>query len=221
MIQLNLKKSEQVVGFDGVILCLAVIFSTPARISMWIGVVISLVGMGLCIWAKRYVFTRRKFSVAGPYFFARYPYLLGHFIFVFGLVVQARSFGFLLTSVILLAAVYGLIIRYAEKIPYANSSADYILYRSSVPAMIPQLLAFKPKEVNNEPRKVDFPSILVEDTYAELFRWLSFCVVTATSFVLLVSANNTIVKTAALGLIGSLYGYRFMRVHRKHTKPGK
>jgi hypothetical protein len=150
----------------------------------------------------------------------RYPYLLGHFVFAFGLIVQVRSFTFLVITVSLIGIIYSQIIRYAEKIPYSNANADYIHYRSSVPALTPQLTPFQPEVTPGVPRKIDFLSILVNDNYTELFRWLSVFILLGTSYLILYTNNHFVPKVVATGLIGSLYTYRLLQEYQSQKQFG-
>lgn len=218
MFKLELKKSAHIVLFDGVIFLLAIIFLMPVSTSVVMGTVISSVGVAICFWSKRYVFTRKNFSVAGPYRFVRYPYLLGHFIFVFGLIIHVRSFTFLVVTVILLGLVYSRIIRYAEGIKYGNADANYIFYRSSVSAIVPQLLPFARSDQTHKVQIIDFMSILVNDSYTELFRMISLGIVVGTSVIMMSSNDMWISKIISMTFVSVFYMYRLSQEYRTQKR---
>ena len=202
------KKSTNIVPFDGAVLALAALFVMPTKTSLVLGSLVSLVGILLCLWSKRYKFSRKNFAADGPYVFVRYPYLLGHFIFVFGCIITTRSFAYLLSCVVLLGYAYGKIIKYSEKSTYDNADADYIHYKSSVPAFIPQLVPFRLHNENTT-EKIDFFSILVNDHYTEMIRIFGASMLLVTSIALQHFPQAQAAKYICSVLVATIYMYRF------------
>ncbi|MDA9951291.1 hypothetical protein N9D31_01825 [Oligoflexaceae bacterium] len=212
MIKLNLKKSAHIVLFDGVILSVACLFIDSDFRSLIFGSVVSVAGLSLCLWAKRYKFSKKNFIVDGPYLFVRYPYLLGHFIFVFGMILVVRNFVFLVVTICLLAYVYSRVIKYAERSQYSNADAEYIYYRSSVPALIPQLVPYQKIQTSSyRQSKINFWRIATDDNYTELFRF--FCTVVVCFFAVMQVYYRQVwaFKGLAFAIVAAVYVYKIVK----------
>lgn len=212
------KKSTNIVPFDGAVLVMAMLFAYPTKTSMILGAMACVAGLGICFWAKRFKFSSKNFSANGPYLFVRYPYLLGHFVFVFGCIIMARSFYFLVFCVVLLGYAYARIINYSEKSAYDSVDADYIHYKSSVPAFIPQLVPFhqknSPKGKDSIVEKNGFFAILTNDHYTELIRSFGASVLLISGLVLQQFPQATVTKYIGAVLLVGIYLYRYLLEYR-------
>jgi protein-S-isoprenylcysteine O-methyltransferase Ste14 len=139
-------------------------FSHPAARSLWIGLPISLCGLGLRAWAAGHLRKNQALAESGPYAYTRNPLYLGTFITALGFAAAARSVGLavLFTAVFLL--VYLPAIELEEQHLIAILPA-YAAYAARVPLIAPRWSA------SRGPERFSFAQYHRNREYEALIGW--------------------------------------------------
>lgn len=120
---------------------LAVLFvwlSSPAPLSLALGLPLAALGLGLRAWAAGHIAKDRRLTTSGPYAHVRNPLYLGSLIAAAGLAAAARS-----PLVAVLFAAY-FVLLYLPAIQLEEQHLrelfpEYEAYAAEVPALIPRL----------------------------------------------------------------------------------
>jgi protein-S-isoprenylcysteine O-methyltransferase Ste14 len=122
-------------------------FSQPTRLSLEIGVPISLFGLALRAWAAGCLAKNQQLATGGPYAYTRNPLYLGTLVVAAGLSVAARSWGLggLFLAVFLL--VYLPVIQ-NESEHLHDLFRDYAGYAAAVPLLRPRFPPYRAKNPN-------------------------------------------------------------------------
>lgn len=125
---------------SGLFLAIAVILlARSSWTSIFLGVLISLLGLTVRAWASGHLSKERTLAVSGPYRYSRNPLYLGNFLLGIGIVVGARSWWVLGLFVIYYGVFYPLIIRREGDRMRELFPQQYEEYRKKVPLFLPSI----------------------------------------------------------------------------------
>ncbi|HEU5450348.1 MAG TPA: isoprenylcysteine carboxylmethyltransferase family protein [Terriglobales bacterium] len=108
----------------------------PTVLSLVIGGLVALLGVGVRAAASGYIAKNEQVTSTGPYAATRNPLYLGSIVLAAGLAVAARSWWIVLAMAILFAAIYLPVIRSEEAYLRAKFS-EYDDYARRVPRLLP------------------------------------------------------------------------------------
>jgi protein-S-isoprenylcysteine O-methyltransferase Ste14 len=123
-----------------------IIYPFVARVSdasLWLGITVMMVGMGIRFWASGYISKSRTLATGGPYAYVRNPLYLGNFILGLGVVIIADHMGLLLYYLISFSVLYIGTIQEEQKVLEEKFGAAYREYMASVPMFFPSVRRFK------------------------------------------------------------------------------
>jgi hypothetical protein len=124
----------------GLIAAIAVsLLAQPTWLSLIGGVLISLLGLSIRIWASGHLRKEKALAVSGPYRYSRNPLYLGNFILGVGIVVGSRSWWVMGLFVAYFAIFYPLIIHREKERMKELFPEQYEEYRKRVPPFFPLL----------------------------------------------------------------------------------
>ncbi|QAT17457.1 hypothetical protein BU251_06885 [Candidatus Velamenicoccus archaeovorus] len=106
-------------------------------VSLWVGIAVELVGLGVRFWASGYISKSRVLTTAGPYAYVRNPLYLGNFIVGLGVVIVANNMWLLLYYFLGFLILYAGTIREEQQVLEEKFGAAYREYLRSVPMMFP------------------------------------------------------------------------------------
>lgn len=129
---------------------LFIIFARPRPLSLAIGGVIALIGLGLRAWAAGHIRKNARLAVSGPYAHTRNPLYLGSFILGIGFTVASAQplLGLLFAALFL--GIYLPVMRVEAETLAGLFGEDYKRYSSAVPLFIPRLLPFREGTTTDE-----------------------------------------------------------------------
>jgi protein-S-isoprenylcysteine O-methyltransferase Ste14 len=110
--------------------------------SLWTGIAVELLGLGVRFWASGYISKSRVLTTAGPYAYVRNPLYLGNFIVGLGVVIAANNMWMLLYYFLSFLVLYAGTIREEEEVLKEKFGAAYSEYLESVPMLLPSLRRF-------------------------------------------------------------------------------
>jgi len=126
---------------------LVILFCTTGEFErdgiIWpVGLLVFLAGLGLRVWAQRYVKyrlpIRKQLAVAGPYRFMRNPIYVGNTLLLVGLTILSELVWFVPFMLLWAATVYFFVVRYEESHLVEKYGAPYSAYLASVPRWFPR-----------------------------------------------------------------------------------
>ncbi len=123
-------------------LILAYKYGMSFRIGIWF----ILAGMGIRFWAAGYIQKIRKLTTSGPYSFTRNPLYVGNFLMGLGFCVFVNNIILSLIYTALFIFFYAGTVKKEEILLEGLFGKDYVEYKQSVPAFIPNFKIYKPKE---------------------------------------------------------------------------
>ena len=112
----------------------------PCWISLVVGGVIVIAGVGLRAYAAGYVRKSSELTMTGPYAYTRNPLYLGSLIIAAGFVVAARSFWIALAAAVIFAAIYVPVMMFEEQF-LRSLFTGFDEYAARVPRLLPRLSA--------------------------------------------------------------------------------
>jgi len=115
--------------------------ASPTWISIGIGTLIALPGMGLRALASGHVKKNEELTTSGPYAHTRNPLYLGSLIMAVGFAIAARSGWVLLVMVLMFVVIYVPVIR-SEEVFLRQKFTTFEEYACRVPRLLPRLRAF-------------------------------------------------------------------------------
>lgn len=137
-------------SIEYIVLFLVFVFAMPSMTSLIVGGTIGVIGLLLRVWTAGFGYNIGEISFAGPYRFVRHPYFLGSTLVLLGLCVGGRHPYVMLASILLVALAYRSDVLADEERLKANLGSEFIEYRASVPAFLPQLWPARvPESVRN------------------------------------------------------------------------
>jgi protein-S-isoprenylcysteine O-methyltransferase Ste14 len=122
---------------------LFIIFARPRPLSLAVGGVIALCGLGLRAWAAGHIRKNTRLAVSGPYAYTRNPLYLGSFILGIGFTVASAQplLGLLFAALFL--GIYLPVMRVEAETLAGLFGEDYKRYSGAVPLFIPRLFPFR------------------------------------------------------------------------------
>jgi protein-S-isoprenylcysteine O-methyltransferase Ste14 len=125
---------------SGLFLAVAVVLlARPTWRSIFLGVLISFLGLAIRAWASGHLSKEKTLAVSGPYRYSRNPLYIGNFFLGIGIVVGACSWWVLVLFVIYYAVFYPLIIRREKDRMRELFPQQYEEYGKRVPLFFPSL----------------------------------------------------------------------------------
>ena len=122
-------------------------FSQPSRLSLEIGLPVSLLGLALRAWAAGCLAKDRQLATGGPYAFTRNPVYLGTLVVAAGLSISARSLG--------LGGLFAAVFVFVYLPVIQNESEhlhvlfrDYGAYSAEVPLLLPRVTPWRSEKAN-------------------------------------------------------------------------
>ncbi len=115
------------------------LFSRPTTISLCLGALLALAGLGVRAAAANHIHKDRFLAVSGPYGRVRHPLFLGSFLVGLGLVAASGWVAFLPLFLLLFAWLYGRAVQAEEAGLDERFGWRYRDYRARVPAFLPGL----------------------------------------------------------------------------------
>ncbi len=129
---------------SGLIAALAVlVLCRPSWTSIWIGLLISFLGLAVRAWAAGHLNKEKELAVSGPYRYSRNPLYLGNLIIGLGITAGSRSWWVAGVFAVYFALFYPLVIRRERDRMKELFAEQYENYRSRVPSFFPSL--FRPR----------------------------------------------------------------------------
>ena len=116
-----------------------VLLARPAWTSIFLGVLISLLGLAVRAWASGHLIKEKALAVSGPYRYSRNPLYVGNFLLGIGIVVGTRSWWVLGLFIIYYGVFYPLIIRRERDRMRELFPQQYEEYRKKVPLFFPSV----------------------------------------------------------------------------------
>jgi protein-S-isoprenylcysteine O-methyltransferase Ste14 len=128
-------------GFMAFVILTAVfVTARPTDTSIVVGVILSLVGEFLRIWAAGFGYKEGEFSLSGPYKFVRHPYFLGSILFYLGLCIAGRNVWVTGAALLILTVGFRRELKADEERLAQHLGPNFTIYKARVPAFFPQLL---------------------------------------------------------------------------------
>lgn len=125
---------------SGLFLAVVVVFlARPTWRSIFMGVLISFLGLAIRAWASGHLSKEKTLAVSGPYRYSRNPLYVGNFFLGAGIAVGARSWWVLALFIIYYAVFYPLIIRREKDRMKELFPQQYEEYGKRVPLFFPSL----------------------------------------------------------------------------------
>lgn len=124
---------------------LGLFFTAATDQSVFIGGVISVLGLGLLMWLNGYL-PREGVDMpyfAGPYRFVRYPQVLSRCLIMVGLLLASRQPSLYCVAVLILTPLYHRLSRSEDAALSIDLGSAASEYRALVSGLIPQLRPFK------------------------------------------------------------------------------
>ncbi len=115
----------------------ALLLAKPSWESLAVGMVLSLLGLGLRAWAAGYLRKEKELAVSGPYRFTRNPLYLGTLLIATGLCAAARSWPAVLLLAAYFAVFYPVIVWEERDRMRALFPEAYGPYERAVPLFLP------------------------------------------------------------------------------------
>lgn len=120
----------------------------PSWKTLAIGIPVSILGLGIRVWASGYLMKNKELIREAPYNVVRHPLYLGTLIAGTGLSVSTGSLWFLLLFLIFYFTVYFPTMVTEEKGLQKNFPNKCEIYRQEVPLLIPRLAPTKTPSIN-------------------------------------------------------------------------
>jgi protein-S-isoprenylcysteine O-methyltransferase Ste14 len=121
---------------------LFVLFARPRALTLAVGGVIALFGLGLRAWAAGHIRKNAQLAVSGPYAYTRNPLYLGSFLLGLGFTIAAGQLLLGLLFAALFMGIYLPVMRVEAATLAGLFGEDYRRYSSAVPLFIPRLFPY-------------------------------------------------------------------------------
>jgi len=120
------------------VMALLAIFYAPEKLFLP-GLILMALGAIVRVWAAGHVVKRHKLSEGGPYARTRNPLYLGSLLWGTGAFVLIHAWWLLLVFLGGFTLFYGAAIRSEEDYLFGRFGEEFVLYKKSVPALLPRL----------------------------------------------------------------------------------
>jgi protein-S-isoprenylcysteine O-methyltransferase Ste14 len=114
--------------------------SQPTRLSLLVGIPISLVGLAVRVWASGYLEKNKRLATAGPYAFVRNPLYVASLVVAFGMAIAAKQPLLVLLFAVVFLLIYLPAIELEEQ-HLRNLFPGYEKYSQQVSMLIPRTRA--------------------------------------------------------------------------------
>jgi len=122
---------------------LIIFLSHPTKLSLFSGVIFSILGLLLRAWAAATINKVKVLSTDGPYSIVRNPLYLGSFLAGFGVMMSTGSILLLIIFSVGFLFVHFHKMREEEVELYNEHKEKFLEYKERVPAFFPNFLSFK------------------------------------------------------------------------------
>lgn len=122
---------------------LFVLFARPRPLTLGLGGIVALLGLGLRAWAAGHIRKNAELAVSGPYAYTRNPLYLGSFLLGIGFTVASGQplLGLLFAALFL--GIYLPVMRVESATLAELFGEDYKRYASAVPLFLPRLSPYR------------------------------------------------------------------------------
>lgn len=119
------------------------VFARPRPLTLFIGGLIALLGIGLRAWAAGHIRKNDALATSGPYAYTRNPLYLGSFLLGLGFTIASNQPLLALLFAALFLGIYVPVMRVEAGTLAEMFGEDYVRYARAVPLFFPRLLPFK------------------------------------------------------------------------------
>src|ERR1035437_1341409 len=156
------------------------VFARPTAITLAIGSVVAIIGLGIRGWASGHIRKASKLAVSGPYAFTRNPLYVGSFLLGVGFTIAAGVWWLAVLFCLLFIGIYLPVMKIEADDVRRIFGTEYDEYAQNVPVFIPRGNVWKRTNV-----KFDFRLYLQYREYrAALGAALAMAALTAKAFFL-------------------------------------
>jgi len=125
------------VRFGLLSLILTVLFAKPMLLSLLLGLVITIMGLTLRLWACGHLKKEKELTTSGPYRYTRNPLYLGNIIIGIGVVVGSNSWWAIIIFTVYFLVFYPIIILEEKGRMQKYFPQQYRAYSKNVPLFFP------------------------------------------------------------------------------------
>jgi len=122
---------------------LFVLLAKPRPITLALGAVVSILGLGLRAWAAGHIRKNDALAVSGPYAYTRNPLYLGSFVLGLGFTIAACRWELALIFALLFFGIYFPVMRVESATLEGLFGDGFRQYAREVPLFIPRLIPFR------------------------------------------------------------------------------
>ena len=120
-----------------------VVFARPTSLTLLLGSVIIIVGVGVRAWASGHIRKAKVLATSGPYAFTRNPLYVGSFILGVGFTVAAGVWWLALIFCALFIGIYLPVMKVEATDMHTIFGDDFARYEQNVPLFLPRLTPWK------------------------------------------------------------------------------
>lgn len=125
----------------GLVAIAVVLFAHPTRISMLLGIAVTLAGEAVRIWASGYIRKNTRLAMDGPYGHTRNPLYVGNLLIGLGVVIAAGNAWMAVIFALYYVLCYGATIRCESEVLARLFGDEFEKYCAEVPGFFPRLRA--------------------------------------------------------------------------------
>jgi protein-S-isoprenylcysteine O-methyltransferase Ste14 len=122
---------------------LFVLFARPRPLTLAVGGIVALFGLGLRAWAAGHIRKNAELAISGPYAHTRNPLYLGSFLLGLGFTVASGRALLGLLFAALFLGIYLPVMRVEAATLAVLFGEDYKRYSNAVPLFVPRLFPFR------------------------------------------------------------------------------
>ena len=122
---------------------LTLLLFSPTYSSLSLGIILSLIGLGIKLWLFAYPKKRnRKFEVYGPYRFVRHPYFFSTLVLICSAAISGRSIEIFIFSVLVFSALFTQKSGKFDENRKRFFGIDYTYYKNCISSLVPSLVPY-------------------------------------------------------------------------------
>jgi protein-S-isoprenylcysteine O-methyltransferase Ste14 len=122
---------------------LFIVFAQPRALTMLIGALVALPGLGLRAWASGHLRKNDALATGGPYGYTRNPLYLGSFLIGLGFSIAAGRILLAVAFAVLFLGIYVPVMRVESATLLELFGKKYRRYAADVPLFLPRLTAYR------------------------------------------------------------------------------
>src|SRR4029434_4256601 len=125
---------------------LFIVFAEPRPLSMVIGALVALPGLGLLAWASGHLRKNDALATGGPYAYTRNPLYLGSFLIGLGFTIAAGQPLLVFVFIVMILGIYLPVMRVEAETLAELFGKKYARYASEVPLFLPRFSPYRDYE---------------------------------------------------------------------------